>query len=271
MLSVSFEKWHGLGNDFILIRGVDLPSDGPPAPYAQWCRRRRGIGADGVIIISDETEASVSMKVFNRDGSQPEICGNGIRCVVHSWAARHRQSHGTLAVETGAGTKDCWFTADDVTVDMGPAALTGPAGGPGPAMIDVVVGEAKRSGTAVHMGNPHLVLFAEDWPTVPPQTARRLEKDPSFPKGANISFASEPVGSGIDLTVWERGVGFTQACGSAACATVVAAVASGRVPPDESISVTLPGGVLTIRVSSDLSEVLMTGPAVFVLRGEVAL
>jgi diaminopimelate epimerase len=276
-MEIPFEKMHGLGNDFVVVRADALGGRDVGALVARWCERRRGIGADGVLVVSDETEEGFAMRVHNRDGSIPEICGNGIRCAVLSWAARRGLVEGEVVVGTGAGPKRCRWAGGEVTVEMGPARLEAPhlppasTSGARLARVAVTVAGAEREGLAVSMGNPHLVLFAEHWPAIAAEEARLLEHHPGFPERANVSFATEPREGRSRVTVFERGVGFTQACGSAACATAVAAVASGRLGGvgQARLSVELPGGVLVVEVGEELERVAMTGPATRVYAGAI--
>lgn len=277
MTDIPFEKWHGLGNDFVVVRQDDLGSGDWSDAFVAWCDRHRGIGADGVLVISNETADGFHLEVTNRDGSIPEICGNGTRCAVRSWAARHGVRDGRAEVLTGAGLKRCGLDRSGrVSVDLGPAALVGeglPKQGEDklPMRLPVRLGERDYIGLAVSMGNPHLVIFAPSWGEVPRSEASRLEHLSDFPNRVNVSFATEPSGDRIELRVWERGVGFTQACGSAACATAVAAAVTGRLPfgPNASVVIGLPGGDLDIEVTRDLQSVLMTGSATFVFRGRI--
>ena len=274
MAGLPFEKWHGLGNDFVVVRQSALDPLVDGRDFMAWCDRHTGIGADGVLVVSDEAEASFSMSVTNRDGSTPEICGNGVRCAVLSWAAGRGLERGAVTVGTGAGPKRCRFDQGTVTVEMGPATFVDgdlPTGGDHqqPARASATVAGVSVVGWAVSMGNPHLVLFGADWAALDPSAAAPLEHHPGFPRRVNVSFAAEPVEGRIDLQVWERGVGFTQACGSAACATAVAAVATrrGGLRPSDRIDIALPGGDLVVTVSDDFQSVQMTGPAVRVFTG----
>lgn len=283
---IPFEKWHGLGNDFVVVRAEDLPS--APVDYAAWCDRHRGIGADGVLVVSERaTGEGLDMVVHNADGSVPEICGNGIRCAVLSWARRRGLERGNVEVGTGAGPRMCRFERGEVEVEMGRARLA-------PVEPAVLLPDADWVGepghvrsAAVDMGNPHLVLFGA-WPgPIDAGVAARLEHHEAFPARANVSFVrpdavSEPGGgegeggaAGLDVRVWERGVGFTDACGTAACASAAAAVAAGMVATGAPVPVRLPGGTLTITIrdpagdGTDGGAVCMRGPAIHVFDGTV--
>jgi diaminopimelate epimerase len=258
-----FEKYEGLGNDFLVVDARD-EGEVPPARAAELCDRRRGVGGDGVLLVlPPRTEgAAARMRVLNADGSVPEMCGNGIRCVAVHVARRMRRSRGELVIDTDAGPRVC--TVEDgagegmVTVDMGPARVLGEgtiqvAGLPGPL-------------TLVDVGNPHAVVFGsftrDDVERIGPLVATHA----SFPRGTNVEFAScRP--AGIDLVVWERGVGITLACGTGACATAAVACAKGLAKVGAPIEVRLPGGPLEVTIGID-GRATMRGPARRVFAGE---
>jgi diaminopimelate epimerase len=268
-------KYHGLGNDFVILdrrkSGEDISAD----VARQLCERRRGVGADGVLVLLPAEGAWARMVVHNADGSVPEMCGNGLRCAVKYLVDHSDQKPERIPILTGAGLLSCDVQyveglAEEVVVSMGPARLVAsnlPSAKSGPFVHQEVPGFPGVRGTAVSMGNPHLVLFdspLERAPTLGPQ----LETAEGFPERTNVEFA-QVEGSGVTLVVWERGVGLTQACGTGACATVAAAVEEGRLPASEWIRVRLPGGALGIRADKDLSNVLMRGPATFVFEAAV--
>jgi len=215
------------------------------------------------------------MVVHNADGSIAEMCGNGLRCVVKHVAETSGDRPTSLRIATGAGTLDSeleWGASgvERVTVAMGPARLEAPilpAGGP--FVRQPVPGTAPAVlGTAVSMGNPHLVLL-----DVPPSEAGRLgpslEVHPLFVQRTNVEFVQPRAAGGLEVAVWERGVGLTLACGTGACATVVAAALDGRVKFDEWVPVQLPGGLLEIKVKADRSQVWLKGPVRAVFEGRV--
>jgi diaminopimelate epimerase len=253
---VSFLKVEGLGNDFLLIDLRDAP-DQLPALQARapaLCDRRTGVGGDGLLVLLPATtpHARATMVVVNHDGSRPEMCGNGLRCV-----ARHLAGgDATLVVDTDAGPRQCTVRGDAVEVDMGIATLQPPC-----SLVE-------REFTPVSVGNPHAITFLgphED----PEQLARTLgplvERDPRFPDRTNVEFARLNADGSLLLWVWERGCGITAACGTGACATVAAAVHHRLVPADAAITVHLPGGRLAVRWHD--GRVWMTGPARPVFRG----
>ncbi len=288
-MRLAFVKYEGLGNDFVVVDARERPAevsiDGPLA--SRICDRHRGVGADGVLVLLPPRtrDAVASMRVLNADGSEAEMCGNGIRCVAKHVAESGggRAVPSVLRFDTGAGLLTTEVELDvegrvrDVTVDMGRARLERGEipvqGDPRGRMIDETVEVAGRSLqlTAVSMGNPHAVTFDEVERTQAAFLGPALEHSASFPRKTNVEFARRRGPRAIDVVVWERGVGFTQACGTGACATAVAACVTGRSPFDESIAVGLPGGTLTITVGRDLQSIRMRGPARRVFEGTLDL
>jgi diaminopimelate epimerase len=276
--SVAFTKVEGLGNDFILLDRRDLGPEALAAELAwaqqlapQICDRRTGIGGDGILVVGPGDPAAgteAAMIVVNFDGSRPEMCGNGLRCVA-VWLAHATGANGwTGTITTDAGPKACVVDRDDegVTIDMGPAVALGtqtPAAGQG------------REFVGVSMGNPHAIhLLGEGVEASSPESLARtlgpaLELDPAYaPAKTNVEFARVLGPAAIELWVWERGVGITQACGTGACATAVAAARAGLVPFDEPVDGRLPGGHLQITAPRDPSAgVRMRGPARIVFEG----
>lgn len=248
-----FEKWEGLGNDFILVEG---PVERELA--VALCDRRRGIGADGVLSITRDEER-VAMVVTNADGSRPEMCGNGLRCVAGFIARRGDLARGEVVVATDAGERRCLFSRVDRSTYLVEATM-------GRAKIgEAFTFEAARpwSFLPVDVGNPHAVSFDlhddADLDVVGPALERHL------PGGVNVELCAAQ-GAAIEVRVWERGVGRTLACGTGACAVAAAAASLGRAPFDAPIEVILPGGPLSITVSADLS-LRMQGPARRVFSG----
>lgn len=287
-LRVRFSKYHGLGNDFLLL---DLREAAEP-PSAELvrrlCDRHLGIGADGILAIHRPscTGAHLKMVVHNADGSVPETCGNGIRCVAFH-AVRSLPDFAeqrTLRVETDAGTVEAEILArgdfeGSVRVAMGRPHLEAakiPVASPLPGSETVVSQPLEVDGrrlrlTALSFGNPHAVIFEGASAEEAARLGPSIERHPAFPEGVNVGFARVEDGQVIHLTVWERGAGLTRACGSGACAAAVAGVLEGRVDAERPIKVHLPGGELQIDVRPDLSLVSMAGPARFVFEGTVDL
>ncbi len=256
-------KYHGLGNDFVVVDGPLMDAE----RARRICDRRRGVGADGVLtVLPPRTPGAVAtMHIYNSDGSVAAMCGNGIRCVARHLAER-RGLDGALVVDTDSGPKACAVHRDAagevaaVSVEMGPAAVEG-------EQAFQVGGETLRA-LRVSMGNPHAVLL--DRPEVERAAAVGPLIERMVPGGVNVGF-SRPGPGGIDLVVWERGAGLTDACGTGACAAAVAAVSRGLATAGAPVSVRLPGGVLEITVAPDLVGVTMRGPAARVFSGETDL
>ncbi len=271
---LEFIKVEGLGNDFALLdrRDGSSPRDlealSRLAP--QLCDRRSGVGGDGLLLVEAPrtSDALARMIVINHDGSRPEMCGNGLRCVALHLAQTTGERD--LVVETDAGALRCEVIELDaarqlaqVRVAMGPARRLGarhPEAAPG------------RAFAAVSMGNPHAIHFVrgEDPETLARNLGPGVERDPLFPNRTNVEFVRREADGSLTTWVWERGCGITQACGTGACATAAAAVDAGLAEPDQPIRVLLPGGALTIRVPADpQADVMMTGPARVAFRGSV--
>jgi diaminopimelate epimerase len=267
----TFFKYHGLGNDFVVLdrraSGVDID----PATSRRLCDRHFGVGADGVLTILPEPGTDGRMVVHNADGSVAEMCGNGLRCVVKYLGDHSPTRPSSLAIATGAGTLGCeleWGPGGvtRVTVAMGPARLEShilPRGGPFVAQpIDGQVG------TAVSMGNPHLVLL--DTPqSLAATLGPVLEHHALFVERTNVEFVTPREGGGLDVVVWERGVGLTLACGTGACAALVASAMAGRSAFDTWTPVKLPGGLLELKAAADRSQVWLKGPVEFVFSGQL--
>ncbi len=258
-----FEKVQGLGNDFVVLdrrAGGGAPS---PEEARWWCDRRRGVGADGVLtlLVPRGTEAELALVIHNADGSVPEMCGNGLRCVVA--VVRGGAPRVPLLVETGAGLRSGFLQADgQVTVTLGRGEVLGP--------VEVELGGRSVVGTAASLGNPHLVLFLPEG--LDPEAAAaaegaRLERHPAFPDRVNVGFAAVD-SDGISLVVHERGAGRTEACGTGAAAAALVARASGRWTAPGPVPVRLPGGQLSLMVPVEgTGEIQLTGPAVRVFKG----
>jgi diaminopimelate epimerase len=252
--SLAFEKWEGLGNDFVVLEGPPPPPD----LARELCDRRRGVGADGVLAVEAVADAAARMTVINADGSRPEMCGNGLRCVAAWLAARGRVAVGGWQVAlTDAGPRPFRIEADgSVSIRMGAAIF-------GDDLVVQVDGEALAFRTA-SMGNPHAIRFGggEDLARVGPLVSA------APPSGTNVELVRGE-GTRFEVAVWERGVGPTQACGTGACAVAAVACREGRAPFDTPIEVLLPGGALIIEVARDTFEVLMRGPARRAFVGQV--
>lgn len=274
-MGLRFAKYEGLGNDFVIVP-EDAAGSMSARAAAAICDRHRGIGADGVLIVSRER-----MRVINADGSQPEMCGNGLRCVaLHLVRTGVMQAGREFTVETDAGPHTCFVATNaresDVRIAMRPAAL---APNDVPVVAERVVLDQPFDVpgaqyepvhlSCVSMGNPHAVTFDDVGVNARAVLGPLLEKHARFPHAANIGFARVLGPSRIELAVWERGVGFTEACGTGACACAVAAVETGRAQRHTPIEVALPGGSLTITVGAGDERIIMSGPARHVFDGEL--
>ncbi len=270
----TFSKYQGLGNDFVVLDLRQGQGDLDAATSRRWCDRHFGVGADGVLtILADQATGLPRMVVHNADGSVAEMCGNGLRCVVKHLAEASGGRPSGMAVATGAGVLQSEISWVDgrvaaVTVAMGPARFEAPILPRGGPFISQPVDGAGLVGTAVSMGNPHLVLL-----DCPPSEAARLgpslERHPLFVQRTNVEFVRprDDRDGGLEVTVWERGVGLTLACGTGACAAVAASVRDGRVAAERWVPVRLPGGVLDIKVAADFSQVWLRGPVERVYEG----
>ncbi len=274
-MKLSFFKYEGLGNDFLIVEQGHGPEITPELS-AQLCNRNFGVGGDGVLVTGLRNGVPF-MRVINADGSIPEMCGNGLRCVALYLVHRGLVKERSFTVDTDAGPHPVRVFAEglsgQVQVTMREANLDAAevlCEERGPFLdAPFEVDGRKLSVSAVSMGNPHAVLF-EEVPD-PAQLGPRIEKDPRFKAGANVGFARMRDRSTLDLRVWERGVGFTLACGTGACAAAVAAVETGRAERDSQVTVHLPGGPLYIRVGERGERIEMTGPAREVFYGEFHL
>lgn len=280
-----FTKMHGCGNDYVYLDGWDVALDRVdlPALARAMSPRHTGIGADGVITVEPSTTADARMRIFNADGSEAEMCGNGLRC-----AAKLAYDHGRVRrraprFQTGAGilAVELLFTGErctGATIDMGrprlaPEAVPVKHPGPGPVLeLTLAAHGGQHRLLAVGMGNPHAVCFVDDPEAFPVhEVGRAIEHDPAFPRRTNVEFVARRADEGglpvLRQRTWERGSGETEACGTGACATAVAAILDRRIPGREAI-VRLNGGDLRIAWPADDASVRMSGPAVTVFAGE---
>ena len=272
-----FTKMHGLGNDYVYVDGA-AESVADPADVARRVSDRHfGIGADGLILILPDDDCDVRMRMFNADGSEGQMCGNGIRCV-----AKYAYDHGLsranpmrVATEAGVKTIELEIGADDTvvaaTVDMGPPILVPaeiPVDLPGERAIDVAleVDGQTLAMTCVSMGNPHAVIYVDDVAAVPlERIGPRIENHRLFPQRINVHFVQVHSDEEVTMRTWERGSGITLACGTGASAVCVAGVLTGR--GGRAITAHLPGGDLRLEYREADDHVLMTGPAREVFSG----
>ena len=283
---MKFTKMHGLGNDYVYVNGFAERVDDPNLVAKQIADRHFGVGGDGMILILPPTtpgKADVRMRMFNVDGSEGEMCGNGVRCVAKYSFDHGLTTNNPLRVETGRGVLsiDLKLKAGKVelaTVDMdepilelakipverekvmkGPDAHT--------FRLSMMQGNDLVEATFVSTGNPHAVVFVEDVDKVDlERVGPALENHPAFPKRANIHYAQVISRHELKMRTWERGSGITLACGTGACAVLVAASLTGRA--DREALIHLPGGDLTIRWDDKTNHLVMTGPATEVFSGQ---
>lgn len=279
---VPFTKVQGLGNDYLYIDRFAYKADHDwPALSRAMADRHFGAGSDGIILVepSQKPGCDFRMRIFNADGSEGDMCGNGMRSFARYVYGHNLTSKTELSVETRAGVIRPRIllregVVEGISVDMGIPRLSrkdiplSRLCGPEPAIDEAVEADGQTFyGTGVCTGNPHFVIFVEDvWAVDLEKIGPMLERNPLFPARANIEFASVKTRDSIDMRVWERGSGITLACGTGACAVLVASALKGEADRDVPVSVNLPGGCLTVEWKSD-GHVWMTGPAKEVYRG----
>ena len=276
-MRVKFTKMHGLGNDFVMLDGISQRIKLSPEKIRGLADRHLGIGCDQVLLVESPRtpEADFRYRIFNADGSEVENCGNGARCFARFVHERRLTAKPQLLVETSGGLLQLnLLENDEVGVDMG-APILEPERIPFTAdrhaetyPLDVD-GEIYTIG-AVSMGNPHAVLLVEDVDSAPVETlGPRIERHERFPQRVNVGFLQVQSRSEARLRVFERGVGETRACGTGACAAMVAARLRDLL--DEEVQLHLPGGTMTIHWSGPGQPVTMTGPATTVYQGQIVL
>jgi len=277
---MKFTKMHGLGNDFVLVDGFEEKLDESTLPERgrELCDRHFGIGADGLIVVLPSKVANFRWRIFNPDGSEPESCGNGIRCLAKFVYERKMTTDTTLTVETLGGVKTLKLNVtggkvQTVRVDMGePAFLRRLIPMRGPEETEAVNEKVQANGakldvTCLSVGNPHCVTFVDDVEHYPVEKlGPQIESHELFPRRTNVEFVEVLNRRELRVRVWERGAGETLACGSGACASVIAAARTERA--DRRATVHVLGGELQIEWLED-GHVHMTGPAVEVFRGEL--
>lgn len=282
MKKLRFTKMHGISNDYVYISTFDQPEEDWEQLAIRLSDRRTGIGGDGIILVCPSEVADAKMRIFNADGSEGKMCGNGIRCVgkfVYDKGLVPADKT-TVTIDTLSGIKTLELTVRDgkvqsARVDMG-AAILNPAAIPvkyeGETMINVPLEVDGKTWnvTAVSMGNPHCVTFVDDVDSLAlEKLGPHFENHPAFPERVNTEFVKVIDDHTLQMRVWERGSGETWACGTGACATAVAACLNGYCQKGDDITVHLRGGDLVIRYTDD--TVIMTGPASTVFEGEVEI
>lgn len=276
---IRFTKMHGAGNDYIYIDIREQALNAPERCAQFWCDRHCGIGADGIVLIGDSQTADFSMRIFNADGSEAEMCGNACRCVGKYVYEKGLTEQKNITIETLSGIKAVSLCIVEnivrsVTVEMGIPTfhnknfVATEDGSLTEGLFNLC--GVNYKGTFVCMGNPHLVIFTNNIASIPlEKVGPILEYHPLFPQRCNIEFAEIISRKSIRVRVWERGSGITQACGTGACATAVAAILQNKT--EREVDVTLDGGELSIQWSTNNGPVLMTGPAQTVFEGEISM
>lgn len=272
---------HGLGNDFILVDDREGEISGGrdcEKLAAKLCDRHLGIGADGLIFAAQSKTADMAFKIYNSDGSRAAMCGNGIRCFAKFLYEKNICRKKEMLIEAQAGSVKCFLEADgndritSVKVDMGapsliPADIPALVEGNGPT-YPIRVKDRNFSFVPVSMGNPHAVIFTESVDLFPVASiGPAIETHEFFPERTNVEFVEVLAPNKLRMRVWERGAGITMACGTGACASLVAARLTGRAGKDAEVF--LPGGVLSVSWDDSLGHIFMTGPAEEVFEGNV--
>lgn len=277
---MKFTKMHGCGNDYVYVNLFEEQIENPAKVSIAVSDRHFGIGSDGLITIGPSEIADFRMRIYNADGSEAEMCGNGIRCVA-KYVYDHKLTDKTeITVETGAGVKTLQLTVEDdkvtlVRVDMGEPILTPdeiPVVADGDRVVDepIVVDDKEWRMTCVSMGNPHAVVFVDDVAHFELEKYGPLfENHVRFPKRTNTEFVQIVSRNEAIMRVWERGSAETWACGTGTCATVMACILNGLT--DNDVLVHLRGGDLRIVYDEKSNHVFMTGPATEVFEGEIQL
>jgi len=288
-VNMKFVKMHGTGNDYIYIDCTKKLLENPSEAAIKMSDRHFGIGADGLILIKSSDRADFYMEMYNADGSQGKMCGNGIRCVGKYVYDHQLTSKTALTIDTLSGIKKLWLhtgskgSVETVLVDMGAPILLPKAVPTVPEKFGVsaedtapilqkplTVGEKEYSVTCVSMGNPHAVVNLDKTLDLSKFDIEKIgplfEKHEAFPEGVNTEFIQVTDRKNLKMRVWERGSGETFACGTGACASVVAAILNGWC--DDCVTVYLLGGALKIVWDKEKDTVLMEGPAVTVCEGE---
>lgn len=276
---MKFTKMHGIGNDYIYVNAIEEKVENPSELSKNLSKYHFGVGADGLVLILESEVADFRMRMFNPDGTEAEMCGNASRCVAKYVYEKGLTNKTNFTIETGAGIKNVWLHIADgdvesVTIDMGEPVLK-------PSLIPTILTDAEPvlmqkltndNGeylvNCVSMGNPHCVIFREGIALVDiKKEGGAIECHPAFPNRTNVEFAEVTDSKTIKMRVWERGTGETLACGTGACATLVAARLNGLC--DSKVTLKLLGGDLQIEWNEADNHIYMTGAAVTIFEGRV--
>lgn len=280
-MKIEFVKMQGCGNDYIYVNCLKYDMDSPGMLSIKLSDRRYGIGGDGLILICKSEKADAQMRIFNTDGSEGKMCGNGIRCVGKFLYDSGIVASKHIKIDTLSGIKylelcNSSGKVSTLRVNMGNPEFKPmhvPVNLEGEKIIsrDVIINEKQYNINCVSMGNPHCVIFCDDPNMVDLKSVgTEIQESGLFPQGVNVEIAHVDTNKNISLRVWERGSGETLACGTGACAVVVAAVENGLCPKGEDIKVKLRGGDLVIKYDND-NQIYMTGPAEEVFKGEIEI
>lgn len=277
---MKFTKMHGCGNDYVYVNCFEETIENPSEVARFVSDRHFGIGSDGMILICPSEIADFRMAMYNLDGSEGKMCGNGVRCIAKYVYDHHLTDKTQISLETLGGIKYLDLNIKDgkvetVKVDMGEPVLTPseiPVKLPGDKIIDEpldVLGQTWNI-TCISMGNPHAVVFVDDTKSLDlEKIGPSFEKHPIFPEQVNTEFVHVIDRKTVDMRVWERGSGETFACGTGACATAFACILNGKT--DDEVLVHLVGGDLLIQYDRESNHIFMTGPATEVFSGEIQL
>lgn len=266
-LKIKFTKMHGAGNDYIYVDTIKSPIESPDKLSVAWSARHTGIGSDGLVLIGSSDKADFSMRIFNADGSEAQMCGNASRCIGKYLYEYGLTSKTTVTLDTLSGIKILRLHIEDGKVD----SVTVDMGAPADIHEQIVEAQGKQfTGTVLSMGNPHLVIFVNDIKDIHLESiGPELENHPLFPDRINVEFAQLLEDGSIRMRVWERGSGITQACGTGACATAVAAAFTGWT--GRASDIIMDGGRLHIEWNEKDGHVAMTGGATRVFEGEIEI
>jgi len=276
---IPFAKGHGLGNDYLVLEARHLPRPLDAAAVRRLCDRHRGVGADGVLLLTPAAGADFGLRIFNPDGSEAEKSGNGLRIFAkYLWDRGHTRRR-VFTVATAGGVVECALDVRDgrvraVTVEMGRATFRAaevPVEGLGDEVVEVPleVGGTRLAVTALSVGNPHCVVFVDALDDAACQRlGPLLERHPAFPRRTNVQFARPRDPATLAVRIWERGAGWTLASGSSACAAAAAAVRTGRCAPGR-LTVEMPGGALAVEVRPDWT-LRLEGPVEEVCTGTLS-
>ncbi len=272
--NLSFTKMHGLGNDFIVIDNRENQLKQLDILAQKLCKRKFGIGADQILLLENSNIAGYYMKIFNPDGSQAQMCGNGIRCLAKFIRDNNISDKEQLHIETQAGIIKTKWLDEQVEVDMGRPILDAdkiPVKQTGRLInAPLTLDDISFNITCVSMGNPHCIIIVDNLAGIPlSKYGTQIERHPLFPQRINVEFVQIINKQEISVKVWERGAGETLACGTGACASAVAAVLNNRT--GRRLTVHLPGGMLKIHWSGQDNRVYMRGPAETVFEGTILL